>query len=359
MDNDRSYRRYRSYRGSLFGPVVLILLGIVFLFYNLGLMTGDIWDTVLRLWPVLLIVMGLDGILRQEGLVGAVVLIGLGSVFLLSNFGFLALNIWQTILRLWPIVLIAIGFDVVIGRRSIWASLAGMVLILALLFGALSLFGVREDRGAALAGQQVSQALEGASQARVVINPGVAAVRVTSLDDPQQLVSGRVAAGRGQQVRQDYSISGDQATYTLQESGGAPFFIPGERGRWEWDLGLNPEVPIDLELGLGAGEADLELSDLNLSGLKVDMGVGQVTITLPGEGRFQAEINGAIGQMVVIVPQGVAVRAQTDTGIAAVEVPDDYQRQEDTYTSPDYASAENRVDLELSQAIGQVVIRDQ
>ena len=122
-------------RSSLFGPLLLIALGIVFLLSNLRVLQGDIWETILRLWPVILIVVGLDSIYKREGLVGAIFIIGLGVVFLLANFGLLAVDVWTLLLSLWPVLLVAIGIDLVIGRRSLWASLAGLVVLLAILAG--------------------------------------------------------------------------------------------------------------------------------------------------------------------------------------------------------------------------------
>ena len=87
------------------------------------------------------------------------------------------------------------------------------------------------------------------------------------------------------------------------------------------------------------------------------MGVGQTRVILPDEGRFQAKIDCAIGQTIVVIPAGLEARIRVDTGLAASQLPAGYQRRDDIYTSPGYATAENRVDLEVSQAIGNVTIR--
>ena len=350
--------RPRRFRGSLLGPLILITLGLVFLLYNLGWLGEDAWSTLISLWPVLLIAMGLDGILRRDGLVGAALLIGLGTVFLLSNFGYLALNVWEVILRLWPVLLIAVGFDILVGRRSIWASLLGLVLVLVILVGSLWSFGVRIDRGQALPSEQVSQPVEGASQANVVIEPGAASLHLSASSETDLLAAGRIGTGRGQQVRQEFSRDGDRATLILRQTGGAAFFIPGGQERFRWELGLNSQIPIDLEVNLGAGEAVLDLTGLDLSALKVDMGVGQATVTLPVEGDFQAEVNGAVGQLRVIVPRGLAVQIQANTGIAARQFPAGYQQRDNTFTSPGYETAEQRVELVVGQAIGMLVIEE-
>jgi hypothetical protein len=51
------------------------------------------------------------------------------------------------------------------------------------------------------------------------------------------------------------------------------------------------------------------------------------------------------------------VRVRVDTGLAGRQLPDGYHRAGDVYTSPGYAGAEDRIDLEVSQAIGIVSIR--
>ncbi|MEJ2705983.1 MAG: DUF5668 domain-containing protein [Anaerolineales bacterium] len=346
----------RRFRGSVFGPIILITIGVIFLLNNLGVLEGDIWSLLLLFWPVILIAIGLDSILKREGLVGAVFLIGLGIVFLLSNLGYLNVNVWQMVLNLWPILLIAIGFDLVIGRRSIWASLVGLVLVLGILVGSLWLFGVRVERGQALSGEQINQPLGQASRARISISPGAGNLELNALQDSSDaLISGTVAIGRGQTPMVDYSNQGGVSVYSLRNSA-SNFFFPGDN-RWLWELGLTTQVPIDLKVDLGAGSAQVDLSQLDLSQLAVDLGVGRVVVQLPEEGDFSARIDGAIGQIVVEVPSGQALRVRADTGIANISVPNNFQKQDGVYTSPNYAGAENQIDLSVDQAIGNITIQ--
>ena len=71
---------------------------------------------------------------RRGSLVGPVILLGLGIVFLLNNLGVLEWSVWEVIFRLWPVLLIAAGLDFLIGRRSVWGSLLALVLQRDLLF---------------------------------------------------------------------------------------------------------------------------------------------------------------------------------------------------------------------------------
>lgn len=348
----------RTYRRSVFFPIILILLGIIFLLNNVGVLSDNLWDNIWRLWPVLLIALGIDGALQRRSIVGPVFLIGLGIVFLLANYGYLALNVWELVFRLWPILLIAIGLDIVIGRRSFLLSLVGLAIALVLLAGALWLFGVRVENGQVLNSEQISQSLEGASAARLTIAPAVGSLRLTAMNSPDGLVSGTVRRVGNETITSSYDVTGGTAVYTIRGTGGVfPNFPAGGGSQWNWDLALSSEVPIDLESSMGAGQSLIDLSGLDIQDLNVNLGVGETTVVLPDQGQFEGKVEGAIGQIVIRIPRGMAVRIQANTAIANINVPSEFVRQNDTYTSPGFDGAQNRIELQLGQAIGNIEVR--
>ncbi len=294
---------------------------------------------------------------RRVSLVGPVILIGLGIVILLNTLGVLEWSVWEVVFRLWPILLIAAGLEIFLNRLSIWGSLVALVLTVAIVVGALWL--LQSDLGAErlMAGEEIRQALGEASQAKVVIEPGIGSLSIDALPESANLVEGVVHVGRGQRVKRHFAVSGKTATFTLQTEGGTFGPFTGWGDEWSWDLGLAAGVPLELDIGLGVGAADIDLTDLTVDNLKVSLGVGRTIVTLPDAGRFQAKIEGAIGETVVVIPAGMAARIQVDTGLTVSDLPNSYQQRDDVYTSPGYASADDRVDLEVGQAIGKITIR--
>ncbi len=136
-------RTWRSYRPSLVWPVILITVGIVVLLNNIGALPGDVWTTILHLWPLLLIALGVESLFRGLGMATPVFWIGLGVVFLLSELKLANWDALQVIIKFWPLLLIAIGMDVLLPRRSLWASILGLILLLVIFAGALWWMGVR------------------------------------------------------------------------------------------------------------------------------------------------------------------------------------------------------------------------
>jgi hypothetical protein len=299
----------------------------------------------------------------RGGFVWPVVLIGAGVVFLLNNLGLVGWDVWGTLLRLWPVLLIAIGLDLLVGRRFPVGSalLAGvLVVVLALAVqGALPLAVNASASANVDRTETVSQATEGAARATVDIRFGSGELNVNPLpSDSGQLVEGTADLSRGESLRQDYRKNGDAGYFTLESGGswssGPDFFFDQAKS---WDLGLNRDLPLDLKVNPGAGRSTLDLVNLTLRRLDVEGGVGQVTVKLPVTGKYTVRINAGVGQVIVMVPEGLAARIQVDGGLGGVSAQGDFTREGDTYVTGDYAGAENRATVEVDGGVGQIVLR--
>jgi hypothetical protein len=75
---------------------------------------------------------------------------------------------------------------------------------------------------------------------------------------------------------------------------------------------------------------------------------------LPEQGAFEARLSSGVGQLVVRVPPGLSVRVHSSTGLGTISVPSGYRRDGDVYTSPRYASAQDRVELWVDNGVGLI-----
>jgi hypothetical protein len=295
---------------------------------------------------------------RRGGLVGPVILIGLGVIFLLNNLGRLDWGVWLFILRLWPVLLIGAGLDLLVGRRSIWGSLLVVVVMLGVLAGAVLFYQQRGWGGTELARQSISRALEEATSADVTLDFGLGALSVGALSEGGNLIEGTVELYRGERLVEHYAVVAEEAQYSLSPEGDTWNAFPNWPARMaRWDVALSPNIPVVLTIDSGVGETVLDLRGLQVIELSVDGGLGTMRLTLPAQGDLEGDLNVGIGAVEILVPQGVAVRMQVDGGLSNVVVPAGYVRDGDVYTSPGYASAENRVLLHVEGGIGQIRIQ--
>jgi hypothetical protein len=297
---------------------------------------------------------------RRGGVVGPVILIGAGVVFLLTNLGMIGWNVWDALFRLWPVLLIAVGLDILIGRRSLLGSLLVVALLLLVLAFAITSTGPITTAGQALTSEQISQPLEGATQGDVVISSGIADLRISAADEDSGLVEGQVSLNQGENIRQDRSKSGNTMYYTLRNEGTPVAWWPGRIGHdgsGVWDLKLSRDVPLTLKVDNGVGRTQVDLLQLRVTNLSMSGGVGQSTITLPRQGQMTASIDAGIGEIIVIVPAGMSARIRVDNGLSQTRVQGDFQHNGDEYVSPGYDNATNRVDLRVHGGIGSVTVQ--
>ncbi len=80
---------------------------------------------------------------RGASLIGPLILIAAGILFLLANLGLLPAGFWGAIWRFWPVILILLGLDIILSRQLGWSSsiTTAIIVVLIVLVVAAGLFG--------------------------------------------------------------------------------------------------------------------------------------------------------------------------------------------------------------------------
>ncbi len=97
-----------------FSGVMLVVLGGLFLADQLGaLHFGQVFHTW---WPAILIIAGLLNLIeRPASPFGPLAMLTVGVALLLANLGIVHMgSVW----KLWPLVLIAVGLNILLGQRG-------------------------------------------------------------------------------------------------------------------------------------------------------------------------------------------------------------------------------------------------
>lgn len=292
---------------------------------------------------------------NRSGLVGPFILVGIGILFLLNNLGLVQVNFWRLASTLWPVILIGIGLDMLIGRRSSAGSLLALLLTALFLVGGALFVGVGPATISRGEMTEIRYAPGPVTEADIRISTSTGRLTVGTLADAGVLVAGSVRLAGNETIKEESSEEGGKAVYRLSSEGVGVVGVAGNES--VWDLRINGEVLSNLDINTGAGEAELNLERARLTTLKVNLGIGATTITLPRSGQFTGEISGGIGKLVIRVPASLAVRLQVDTGIGQVQVGSGFSTSgENVYLSEAAGKNGEAVSLKVSSGIGQVVI---
>jgi hypothetical protein len=292
---------------------------------------------------------------RRGSLIGPVILIGLGVVFLLDNLGVVHWDIWQIVFRLWPVLLIAAGLDLVVGRRSTAGTIVVVLVMVGLIFAGVWLLS--DSLSGTAQTETIRQAAQDAQRAEVEIDGSVGTLRVSTHAEPGVLIMGTADLSQGEELRKQFRVQDGTAFYSVGSR--SVWRIPswGGFGERVWDLRVSRELPMRLSVSAGVGETILDLAELQATEVTLSAGVGRSIITLPATGKYSATIDSGVGEITIHLPRGLAARITVSTGIGDVEVVGDFLRDGDVYVSPGFETAQNRVELDISGGIGRIVVK--
>lgn len=278
------------------------------------------------------------------------ILIGIGVVWLLGNLGVIPVFNFNALLRLWPLLLIAIGLDMLIGRRSpLVGALIGLAIIgiaaVALIFG--QALGLPQ---ASVETRNLTVPLEGAKSAIVSLDLSSYPTTIKPLADSNQLFDATIRyAGTLDFDARNQADGSVQISLRHTEFPNLVFAPSFEQDDYRWQIGLSPAVPMVLALDIGSGPADIDLTGLKLTNLtveggsgsprlvlpasatsydaKYDGGSGSINITLPGDTNLTLRLEGGSGSMNISLPSGAAVRLEVkDNGSGSINVPGGFTR---------------------------------
>ena len=289
-----------------------------------------------------------------------IVLIGVGSILLLTNLGVIHGNPWTIIFQLWPVLLIALGLEILLGGSTGWRAVVSALLGLALVGGILWILIAQPpipglNFGASnLQTTTVSQPRNGVESARAELSFGAGTSKVYALSDSTNLIEGQLQTYSAPNF--SVSTSNDRATIVL---GPGPVSVPlifPAVSEEIWNVGLNSAVTYQLDLNVGVGQSTIDLTKLDISGGQIDGGVGTSELYLPGNnGKYRLTINGGVGTIRIAVPSNLAVRAEVDGGLGSFNrLPEMQQVRDDVYETPGFSSAENAVTLIIDGGVGSI-----
>ncbi|MDJ0752601.1 MAG: DUF5668 domain-containing protein [Ardenticatenaceae bacterium] len=332
--------RKRRQSPSLFGPVVLIALGVYFLLSNLNIIDGQLhWEAVWRVWPLFLVFAGINIIARQlPGAFGSL-MSGLVGISAVAVFG--------------AILLFADSIPFFENYTS------------------ASAVEVREHI--------ISQPIGEADSGRITIDGSAFPIYIDGGAAEGRLIEGNIDYVGN--IVEDYTVARGVAIYEMEMNNSRWPWSTSRENRW--DIQLTDDLPLDLNLDLGSGSSENNLSGLQLTELwidggsgssetrlangsyeiEVDMGSGSSQFTLPSQGQLEMVIDGGSGSIRLYLPDSMEARIDVDSGSGSFSTPDRFKLvsgernrdgiwQTEGYNDDDV----NRIDIRLDVGSGSVSV---
>jgi hypothetical protein len=157
------------------------------------------------------------------------VLIGIGIVFLLNNLGVVNWDVWDTLFQLWPILLVALGLDLILGRGIVRGLLAFVIVAVVLAGIGAIVFQFGGSDQWTLTQRTIAEPLQFATSGEVHVAFGAGTLEVSASPDPAMFVEGEIAAATNENVHPGFSLASNDNVSPSRPKAGSRESGTGER----------------------------------------------------------------------------------------------------------------------------------
>jgi hypothetical protein len=342
----------------------------------------------------------------------AIILVGV--ILLLNNFNILEWSVWYNIFKLWPLLLVSLGISLIFRRRLSW--LAPLVIVVGIIIGVgagymgvdLSLEGTistevttlqREIELVPVTKTVEQEAKEDVSESEEIITeadtetldkedeeittdkaeeiaeeakvetemlPNVQKanlhlsydVGVFNLESPTPLVYQCQVSYRYPNFEpiEDYSVSEQIANIHIYHDSLSSSDNHFRNPKNEIDLKLNKEIIYDLLIETGATTINYDLSKFKVEQFSVKSGASDIKIITP-QYNSDININSGVSKIDINIPENIGAIINLDTGLSSKDFGEEFKKEEgNKYISDNYNNSEYKVNINIDSGLSQISI---
>ena len=299
--------------------------------------------------------------MRNNKLIPGIVLVLLGTVFLLRNYGYVDIH-WSNIFHLWPIFIVIAGVNLIFANNK---SPLATGIKLAVIIGGFGLlffgnfgnkFGFwprdnyefdidddgRDDND--VVNRESTHFFEetyndSIKTARLNIHGGGISYKIS--DTTSQLFN---AETRGKHV---FNSSTKDSSYVLdfrmKNNRFNNFNFDNDKSsKATFKLNVNPEW--ELDINAGATDLDFDLTKFKIRNFKINGGAASFDVKLgqPLEATT-IDISTGVSEVNISIPKDAACKIDTDSGLSSNHFDNFNKTDDNTYETPGFSSAKNKI----------------
>lgn len=255
--------------------------------------------------------------MRTGRLIWGLLVVIIGVLLLAASLGWVSWYFLLSLLQLWPVALVLIGIYLLFNRRQ--PVVTAVVMAVILIGGVVAAWYFWGTDGAGLAERTiVGPPVAGVSTASARLDVGASELQVKG----GSIASVVAATYRS---RSEYRVvqSGAGGRYKLTLGPNfRRWYWPGGGGGERIDLTLSAAVPWDMEINAGAASIDMDLDQVLLQRLKISTGASAVKARIgrvaPGGARL--DIAGGVASYRISFSQDLTIVVRSESGLSNLEV---------------------------------------
>jgi len=299
--------------------------------------------------------------MKTERIVWGLILIFIGSIFLLENFNQIEFY-WSSVWRFWPVVFILIGANMLLsrfGNKSAAPYVIGLITIITLALIAYQ--GTRPDEGrgwlsfkyenndedsdSSVANTNFTETYDGSKNAILNISGGATSFRLTDTTSNSFEASTMRQFGRFTLIK---SVIDSIEVLNFKMRGGKQSWNLGKMENNKTLIQMN-NIPVwDIKIEMGAGEAIFDLSNYKVKKLVFEGGAASFEAKLGSQSPItEVVVETGVANIEIEVPESSGCRIVVDSGLSSKDFIGFIEQSDGTYETSNYDTAANKINISL------------
>ncbi len=288
----------------------------------------------------------------NRGVGFGVFLLTVGIIWVLVSVGVISWSVFNALMVLWPLILVIIGVNIIFRNNEIIKAVA-WVAFLAVVIS----YGYFFDNGVRNPGQEMTAGRTVTVEKRAEVQKGnlqigFGGTRLSLDSNTSKLLEANIqdtgVTYKEETSGDENNISFNKKTYKVTN------FNSNLKNHYN-TFHLSSEVPWDIDIDTGAVDGDFDMSELAVEKLSLDTGAANLSFTLGS--RYAnpiIDVNAGASKIEVNVPSDAGVKVRMDGALNATNFDGpDWEKKNGVYYSKNYEAASVKIDMDVDMGVGK------
>ncbi len=320
--------------------------------------------------------------MKANKIIKGLTLLLIGIIFLANTLEILEWSVWSNIVKLWPLLLVSLGLSLIFRGKSL-SFVGPLIIFLGIIVGmGAGYMGISFEgeivREAKTLSREIVIEVEKVPETEVdpeaEITPEIE-VALETKEYPKierasielKLDLGKLTIGEStpllyeciSQYQYKEFEPFEKFSRTEKEASILIYHPPVRRKNHyhvknDWQLKLNNKIIYNLSVETGAINTDCNLSGFKIEKLYIESGISNINLVIP---QYDSKIiiNTGASNIDIAIPKNVGATVSIDSGIAIKDLKE-FIKRNDIYISHNYNESEFKVEIEIDCGVSHIDI---
>lgn len=282
-----------------------------------------------------------------------VFLLSIGAMWLLINMGVISWQTFNALFVLWPLILVLIGVNVIFKGNEIVKAIAWIGFLAVIITYGYFTGDVVSDIKQVGSPRVVIEKLPETKRGELEIAMGGVGLNIDAGD--VNLID---VTSSQPDIKHSIKYARENESASIQFERSNFFKVRRNWTKNECTFTLNEDVLWDIDVNVGAVNGTLDMSKLKVRELDLDMGAGSLKLLFGTNNELtNVKIDAGASRVQTVVPREAGVRVIIDGALNKTNLNGlGWERKGNYYESPNYSDAVSKIHFDIDMGVGEFTI---